>query len=109
MENISSRKDRIKLSPEQLFQIYQECNVPGAPVKMILERHGMGAWQLVALRKKARQAILDAFSNTAPGRPKTIVPQNQYQQAIRELEESKDALAAVGHELALLKKRVNSV
>lgn len=108
MENISSRKDRIKLSPEQLFQIYQECNAPGAPVKLILERHGLSAWHLVALRKKARQAILDAFSNTAPGRPKAIVPQERYQQAIRELENSKDALAAVGHELALLKKRVNS-
>ena len=42
--NVNSKKERLKLTPEQLFDIYLECNAPGAPVKPILERYGLRPW-----------------------------------------------------------------
>ena len=101
------KKERLKLTPEQLFNVYQECNAPGAPVKAILERYGLKPWDLHAIRKKIKEAALDALANAKPGRKKQVIAVEQYQQVSKELEETKDALAAVGHELSLLKKRVS--
>lgn len=102
------RKGHIKLTPEQMFNIYMECNAPGVPVKTILQRHNLKPWDLVAIRKKIKAAALETLSNPGkPGRKQRVVPAQQYQRTVRELQETKDALAAVGHELALLKKRTD--
>ncbi len=106
--NINTKKERIKSTPEQLFDIYMECNAPGSPVKMILQRHGLVPWDMVAIRKKVKAAALEALSRPGkPGRKQHVVPVEQYQKVTRQLEETKDALAAVGHELSLLKKRMD--
>ncbi len=110
METIMNthKKDRIKLTPEQMFNIYMETNAPGAPVKMILEQHGMVPWDLVAIRKKIKAAALEALLKPSkPGRRQQVVPVERYLQVSKELQETKDALAAVGHELSLLKKRTD--
>ena len=109
MEPINTpKKERIKLTPEQMFNIYMECNVPGAPVKLILQRHGLVPWDLVAIRKKVKSAAIEALSNPGKrGRKQSVVPVEQLQRVSKELTETKDALAAVGHELSLLKKRVD--
>jgi hypothetical protein len=108
LENIiTAKKERLKLTPELLFNIYLECTAPGAPVKAILARHGLKPWDLVAIRKKVRAGAIEALANAKPGRRKHVVAVEQFQQVSKELGETKDALAAVGHELSLLKKRVN--
>lgn len=104
---MTTKKERVKLTPEQLFEIFQECNVPGTPVKTILARYGLKPWDLHAIRKKVKEAALEALANAKPGRKKQVIVMEQYQQVSKELAETKDALAAVGHELSLLKKRVN--
>jgi hypothetical protein len=97
-----------KLTPEQLFDIYQECSMPNAPVKAILERCGLKPWHLIALRKRIKQAALSELSNPSkPGRKKSMVSVESLAQSDKELAQVKDALAAVGHELALLKKKTN--
>jgi len=106
--NMNAKKERIKLTPEQLFDVYLECNAPGAPVKTILERYGLKPRDLVAIRKKIKAAAVEALANPGkPGRRQQVVAVEQYQKVTKELDETKDALAAVGHELSLLKKRVN--
>jgi len=108
LETTETKKERIKLSPEQLFNVYMECIAPGAPVKMILQRNGLVPWDLVAIRKKVKAAALEALSRKGkPGRRQQVIPVEQYQRVARQLEETKDALAAVGHELSLLKKRTD--
>ena len=110
METImnNQKKERIRLTPEQLYNIYLECNAPGAPVKMILQRYNMNPWDLVAIRKRVKAAALEALSKPGkPGRRQAVIPVEQYQRVSRQLDEAKDALAAVGHELALLKKRTD--
>lgn len=106
--NINQKKERIKLTPEQLYDIYLECNAPGATVKNILSRYGLKPWDLVAIRKKVKSAAIETLANPRkPGRRQQTVSQEQYQKVAKELNETKDALAAVGHELALLKKRTS--
>ena len=108
MDTINHKKERIKLTPEQLFNVYMECNAPGAPVKLILQRNGLVPWDLVAIRKKIKAAALEALSRPGkPGKKPQVVPAEQYQRVSRQYEETKDALAAVGHELSLLKKRTD--
>jgi hypothetical protein len=102
----NSKKERVKLTPEQLYEIYLECNATGAPVKTILNRYGLNPWDLVAIRKKVKAAAIEALATPGkPGRRQQTIPVEQYQKVSKELNEVKDALSAVGHELALLKKR----
>ena len=106
--NTNSKKERLKLTPEQLFNVYLECNAPGAPVKTILERYGLKARDLIAIRKKIKTAAMEALAHPGkPGRKKHSIATEQYQKISKELDQTKDALAAVGHELSLLKKRTN--
>ena len=108
MEPINIKKERLKLTPEQLFNVYLECNAPGAPVKPILERYGLRPWDLVAIRKKVKLAAMEALANPGrKGRKHQIISVEQHQRVSKELSETKDALCAVGHELSLLKKRTN--
>ena len=106
--NTNSKKERLKLTPEQLFNVYLECNAPGAPTKTILARYGLRPWDLVAIRKKVKAAAMDTLAHPGKqGRKQQVIPAEQYQRIFKELNETKDALAAVGHELSLLKKRTN--
>ncbi len=109
MEPITNpKKERLKLTPEQLFDVYLECNAPGAPVKTILERHGLRPWDMVAIRKRIKAAAMEALANPRKlGRKQQVIPLEQYQRVLKELDETKDALATVGHELSLLKKRTS--
>ena len=105
---INTKKERIKLTPEQLFDIYLECNAPGAPVKTILERYGLRPWDLIAIRKKIKAAAMEALAHPGKlGRKQQVIPVEQYQKVSKELDNTKDALAAVGHKLALLKKKTS--
>jgi len=106
MMNTNIKKERVKLTPEQLFNVYLECNAPGAPVKTILGRYGLKPWDLVAIRKKVKAAALEVLSHPGKqGRKPQVIAVDQYQRVAKELDQTKDALAAVGHELSLLKKR----
>ena len=105
---MNAKKERLKLTPEQLFNVYLECNAPGAPVKTILERYGLRPWDMVAIRKKVKAAAMEALAHPGKqGRKKQVMSIEQYQKVSKELNETKDALAAVGHELSLLKKRTS--
>ena len=108
MTNKNQKNKKAKLSAEQLYEIYLECNAPSAPVKTILARHGLKPWDLVAIRKKVKAAAMDALANPGkPGRRQQTIPVEQYQKVSQELSDTKDALSAVAHELALLKKRTS--
>jgi len=105
---INTKKEHVKFTPEQLFDIYLECSAPGAPVKTVLGRYGLRPWDLVAIRKKVKMAALEALSHPGKqGRKPRAIAVDQYQRVSKELNETKDALAAVGHELSLLKKRTS--
>ena len=108
MENPIKKREKLNLTPEEMFNIFMECSVANAPVKDILVRYNLKPWHLVEIRKKIKEASLEALANKGKRRGrKQFVAAEQFQTVCRELEQTKDALSAVGHELALLKKRVN--
>lgn len=109
MENLTMKKIRTRLTPEQQFNIYQECMGAGAPIKEILHRNGLMPWELAEIRKKVRNGALEALANkSTKGHKKSgVIPIEQHYKILRELEDTKEALSAIGHEFALLKKRMN--
>jgi len=109
LENSATKKEKVKLTPEEMFNIFLECSTVNAPVKEILERYHLKPWNLVEIRKRIKEASLEALENKGKRRYKSKPPVTfeQFQIVSRELEQTKDALAAVGHELSLLKKRVS--
>ncbi len=108
METIIGKKEKIKLTPEQLFDIYVETSSATAPIKSILQRYGLKPWHLAELRKKVRAAAVHALATKGkPGRPSQGVPIDEHHRLNRELQQTKDALVTVAHELSLLKKRVS--
>ena len=85
--NINPKKERLKLTPEQLFNLYLECNAPGAPVKPILERYGLRPWDLIAIRKKVKAAAMEALAHSGKlGRRQQVIPAEQYQKVSKELD-----------------------
>lgn len=73
-----------------------------------------GALRLKALgpscpiRKKVKTAAMEALAHPGKqGRKQQVIPVEQYQKVSKELDNTKDALAAVGHELSLLKKKTS--
>ena len=108
MENSVKKTEKLKLTPEEMFNIFIECSVANAPVKQILERYHLKPWHLVDIRKRVKEVSLEALSNKGKRKKiKQYVTLGQFQTVCRELEQTKDALSAVGHELSLLKKRVS--
>ena len=108
METLMAKKTKFKHTPDQLYEIFLECSNPQAPVKSILERHSLKPWDLAAIRKRIREAAVEVLAHPGKkGRKTSMVAANVLQRSQQELQEAKDALAAVGHELSLLKKRVN--
>jgi len=72
---LNTKKEKSKLTPEQLFQIYTECNLPNAPVKQILEKYNLKPWDLVVIRKKVHSAALEVLAQKGkPGRKQRVVP-----------------------------------
>lgn len=108
METTIQKKERLKLTPDQMFDVYVETSHANSPVKNILERYGIKPWELVEIRKKVRTGAIQSLSMKGkPGRPMQGVPVEEYNKLGRQLQEAKDAVVAVGHELALLKKRTS--
>lgn len=108
MTSKTTKIEKTKLTAEQLYEIYLECNAPNAPVKTILARIGLKPWDLVAIRKKIKSAAVDALANPGKaGRRQQTISVEKYQKLSQELSDAKDALSAVAHELALLKKRTS--
>jgi hypothetical protein len=107
MSNHTSKFSKKGLTPETLYQIFLECSVPGTPVKTILEQHGLKPWDLSIIRKRVRESALAELSrNGRSGAPKKMIPLEEYRKVEKELVAVKDALATIGHELALLKKNL---
>ena len=99
---------KMKLTADQLYMIYQECSVPGAPVKTILERNGMKPWHLIALKKRIKEAVLTELANPSKrGKKKAVMPVEEVYKLEKELSQTKDALATIGYELTLLKKKTS--
>ena len=105
---MSDIKKRRRLSADQKWQIYQECQQPDAKVGEILRRYGLYSSDLVRIRKIVEEGAIEALANSVPGRKRIkTVPKEQYNQLEDELDEKQTALAEMSVLFTSLKKKVN--
>jgi transposase-like protein len=94
------------LSPEKKFQIFLETQRGDKPSGEILRREGLYSSDLVRIRQQVQEGALERLS-TKPGKKRSVVSAEEYEQLRRELEEKERALADLSVELAILRKKTN--
>jgi len=101
-------KKRRKLSAEEKWLIYQECQKPNAKIGEILRKHGLYSSDLQKIRRTVEMGALEALRQSRPGRKKvTMVPAEDHEQLQDELVEKEKALAEMSVLFTALKKKVN--
>lgn len=104
---MSSQKRR-KLSAHKKWEIYQECQEPGAVIGEVLRKHGLYSTDLQRIRKAVEEGALEALGKSGVGRKKvTSVPKEDYDKISAELAEKEKALAELSVLFTSLKKKVN--
>jgi len=107
MSQKNSKKKK-KLSAEEKWRIYQECQKPEAKIGEILREHGLYSSDLQNIRHTVEQSALEGFRQSRPGRKKvTTVPVEDHEQLKEELREKEKALAEMSVLFTSLKKKVN--
>jgi len=106
MEN--NGKKRRRLSAEEKWSIYQECEQSGVKIGEVLRKHGLYSSDLQLIRREVKEAALERLSRSRPGRKKAaVVPVEERDQLKRELEEKEKALAELSVMFTTLKKKVH--
>jgi transposase-like protein len=104
----NERKQKRRLTAQEKWQIYQECEQPGAPIGEILRKHRLYSSDLQTIRQAVRQGALEGLERSRPGRRKQeSVAREHYDELRRELQEKEKALAELSVLFTSLKKKVN--
>ena len=108
MNEESNRRKRRRLSAEEKWRIYQQCQQPDAKVGEILRAHGLYSSDLQKIRRAVEEGALESLRQSRPGRKKkTSVPVEDHEHLQRELYEKEKALAEMTVLFTTLKKKVN--
>ena len=108
MNQNNGKKQKRRLSAEEKWQIYRECEEPGAKVGEILRKYGLYSSDLQNIRKMVKEGTLERLGQSRPGRKKvTTVPVGDYEKLERELATKEKALAEMTVMFTALKKKVN--
>lgn len=99
-------KRKKKITPEQKWQIFLETSKTNAPIGEILRRWGLYSSELTKIRKQAEEGALQEFGKNRH-KKKESVPYQNYVRLEAELQAKEKALAQMGEEYLILKKRVS--
>lgn len=103
-----STKKRKRLNAQKKWDIYQECQKPGAVIGEVLRKHGLYSTDLQRIRKAVEEGAIEALGKSGVGRKKvTSVPKEEYDDVKTELAEKEKALAEMSVLFTSLKKKVN--
>jgi transposase-like protein len=104
----NSKKQKRRLTAEEKWRIYRECEQPGAKIGEILRKHGLYASDLQKIRRTVEQGALEELRQSKPGRKKvTTVSIKDHERLQQELAEKEKALAEMTVLFTGLKKKVN--
>ena len=98
---------RKKLTAQEKWQIFLETTAKDAPVGEILRRHGLYSSDLTKIRKQVESGALQELGRKKYSRKPTSVPQEEHEKIKAELAAKEKALAQMGEEYLLLKKRTD--
>jgi transposase-like protein len=108
MEHGNGKTQKRRLSAEEKWQIYQECEQPEAKVGEILRKYRLYSSDLQNIRRDVRDGALERLRQSRPGRKKvTAVPREEHEQLKEDLAEKEKALAELSVLFTALKKKVN--
>jgi transposase-like protein len=108
MEQSNDSKRKRRLTAEEKWRIYQECQQPGAKIGEILRKHGMYSSDLQTIKKAVQEGALERLRQSRPGRKKEeTVPVAEIEQLRTELAAKEKALAEMSVLFTTLKKKVN--
>ena len=97
-----------RLSAEEKWQIYRECEEPGAKVGEILRKYGLYSSDLQNIRKMVKEGSMERLRQSRPGRKKvTTVSVKDYEALESEIIRKDTALAEMTVMFTALKKKVN--
>lgn len=105
--NEDGARRRKKLTAQEKWQIFLETTAKDAPVGEILRRHGLYSADLTKIRKQVESAALQELGRRKYSRKPTQVPHEEYEKIKAELAAKEKALAQMGEEYLLLKKRTD--
>ena len=99
---------RRRRSADEKWQIYAECQAPGAKIGEILRAHGIYASELQTIRRTVEAGAREALRSSNPGRRKvTTVTKEDHDRLRQELADKEHALAEIRVMFTALKKKVN--
>ncbi len=103
----NQRRKRKKMTAQEKWQIFLETTAKDAPVGEILRRHGLYSSDITKIRKQVESAALQEFGRKKYSRKPIQVPHEEYEKIKTELAAKEKALAQMGEEYLLLKKRTD--
>lgn len=108
MDQNNEKKQKRRFSAEEKWQIYRECEQPGAKVGEILRKYGLYSSDLQNIRKMVKEGSLERLRQSKPGRKKvTTVSIKDYEDLESELARKEKALGEMTVMFTTLKKKVN--
>ena len=106
MEEIG-KKGRKKYSAEERWRIFVETSVPGAQVGEILRKYGLYPGDLTKIRQQVEKGAKEELGRNKYRKKPLHVDFEEHQKVKAELTTTKEALAEMGQEYLLIKKKVN--
>jgi transposase-like protein len=101
-------KRRKRLSAEEKWGIYKECEQDEAKIGEILRKHGIYSSDLQNIRQAVQEGALERLRAQVPGRKKVkMIDINAYNLIQEELLTKEKALAELSVLFTSLKKKVN--
>ncbi len=108
MEQNNGVTKKRRLTAEEKWRIYRECEQPGAKVGEILRKNGLYSSDLHTIRKAVQEGALDRLRQSRPGRKKEqTVPVAELERLRTEMEIKEKALVEMSVLFTALKKKVN--
>ena len=98
---------RKKLTAREKWQIYQETNAKNAPVGEILRRYGFYSSELTKIRKQVEEGAMKELGRRRYSKKPEAVAYEEYSCLKKELANKEKALAQMGEEYLLLKKKID--
>jgi len=106
--NIENRgRRRKKLTPQEKWRVFLETSAGNAPIGEILRRYGLHSSELTKIRRQAEAGALKELGTNRNRKKAQTVSYAEYLRVETELTAKEKALAQMGEEYLLLKKRTD--
>lgn len=107
MGDIENRKRRKKLTAQEKWQVFLETSARNAPIGEILRRYGLRSSELTKIRRQVETGALKELRVNRNNKKAQTVSYLEYLRVEAELSAKEKALAQMGEEYLLLKKRTD--